>query len=664
MTDSEPAAVARAPGLSIWAGAALLLGWVAADDVGFGDAGEIGTAGFGLGVAHPTGFGLDLLLLRGVSLLPIGHIAWRQNLGIAIEAAAALGLLAAIGSSSARRLGVHDATARLAGALLCACALASWRTFFTTANAVEVYSLALAAALLCAYGVAQGGRAAGLCCLVLGFAPGLHVTAGLFALLLLAGWLMLPAPRRVVRFVSVRAPVVLAGALIIAYLPLASLRNPAVDWGDPETFGRVFAHLSAARIRNAYHAEMLTSDSAASLGLLSQLLELWPVLPLALVALVIGWRRRRLVVLAPLALLTADCAYALWINPMGVIDRQVGHMAGACLALLGGLGAAVLCSLAAKARSKWPRWLALLATAALAVTLLGRLPRVALSAGYAESELLGSGGPLARVAPRTLLLCFTDDACAGALFALDVEAVRPDVDVAPAQHLWDATILRRLEGFARLSSLPGREIAPAQRRAAANFALRMLVTGAQPRPVLLEASAPLRLAGLSVSVAASENVPYLRALPAGARPTFPSDALTRLDRMRQGRLGSAQPGAERARSAWSAAYDTLGAQAVGSQIAVSALRTAVAIAPERAVAWTNLGVALEATGDSAGAIACAMRAIGLEPGRSTAWVNLLRLHLARRDPAAARHVLELANRAGVRDPRISEIARELDPRGQ
>ena len=74
--------------------AVLVLSWLAFEDVGFRDAGELGTAAAGLGIAHPTGFGVDLLVLRALGFLPLGHHAFRQNLMVAWEAAAALGLLA------------------------------------------------------------------------------------------------------------------------------------------------------------------------------------------------------------------------------------------------------------------------------------------------------------------------------------------------------------------------------------------------------------------------------------------------------------------------------------------------------------------------------------------------------------------------------------------
>ena len=45
-------------------------------DVSTADAGELGGAAWTLGVAHPTGFPLDML-----ALLPLGSLAFRQSSG-------------------------------------------------------------------------------------------------------------------------------------------------------------------------------------------------------------------------------------------------------------------------------------------------------------------------------------------------------------------------------------------------------------------------------------------------------------------------------------------------------------------------------------------------------------------------------------------------------
>ncbi len=652
------------PGPAVAVGSAVILSWLAMADVGFGDSGEIGTAAHVLGVAHPTGFAFDMLLLRAAALLPLGHVAFRQNLCTAFAAATALGLLAHACDLLARRLTLGERPARWLGGALAAISLLCWPTFLATARSVEVYALALAAALLAVAGAARGGTAAGLGWLVVGFAPGLHVTAGLVAALISLGLAARRGARRALRHVAARVPLIAFGALIVVYLPLASLRNPALDWGDPEDPARILAHLTAARIRSAFRAEMLSAESGASLEVVAQWLELWPLLPLALFAIALGLRRKPIVVLAPLVLLCADLAYAVWINPMGAADRQVGHMAGASLALLGGLGATALCSIAERRFGATGLGLATAVVALAAVFAVARVRPSELADGYAAGELFGSGGPLAAVPPRALVLCSTDDPCAAGLFALHVEAVRPDVEVLPAQHLWDATVLRRLRGVPDPAALLPSAPPPEQRRAAAESVLLQLCSGLAPRPVWLQSAEPMPGMRSRVRVTAASAPPYFRVLATGERPAIDAGALQRLDRLRRARLPHAMPSAQRARHGWSRAYGALGEQALAQRpdLSVRAFRTAVQLAPTRAVAWSNLGLALETTGDLQSAIAATQRAVTIEPARPTPWVNLARLTLRSSGPAAARGVLEVARRAGVRDPRLRELEQRLPPR--
>jgi hypothetical protein len=642
-------------GVSVFAPSAAVLAWLARPAVGFRDAGELATASYVLGVAHPTGFSVDLLWLRLWAMLPLGDVAARQNLGVAITAAAALGVLAALVELACRRLGA-PAGATVA-AWLAALAMLCWQTFLGTAIAVEVYSTALLAVLFSALALARGGCARGLPVVVVGLSPGLHVTAGLYSLMLTLGALA----RRVFAWAALwrRLPALLAGALILAYLPLASRRDPPIDWGDPETLPAMLAHLTAARIRASYRGEMLGGDVQGAATVFAQLLELWPLLPFSALALAVGLSRARGIALGALSLLGADLAYAAWINPMGAVDRQVGHVAGAVLVGSGAAGFGVLLQwLRARGRV---RGLGVAMGAALAALLVARAPADTLADGYVADELFGDGGPLAALPPRAVLLCGNDDACAAGLFALHVERVRPDADVAPAQHLWDPTVLRQLEGWPAWShpSAPPRPDARAARAAA--VAAR-LASEPAPRPVLWETRKSLSALGDRVEILAAPLPPYLVAVSPENGRRWPSGVVERLDRMRAARLGAGAPRSALGREAWSRAYETVGKHALGTRgvhEGMGALATAIAIAPDRPTPWVNLGVLRENVGDLRGAIEATRRAVELGPERPTGWVNLARLQLRVGDAAAARAVLETAARLGIRDPRLQAVARRL-----
>jgi len=97
------------------------------------DAGELTAAAWSLGLAHPPGSPLYMILAKiFLTLFPFGHIAWRANLFSAIFSVGAFYLLA----FWARQRGLPPTSAVLVGALA---ALAP--TLYSQALMAEVYTL-------------------------------------------------------------------------------------------------------------------------------------------------------------------------------------------------------------------------------------------------------------------------------------------------------------------------------------------------------------------------------------------------------------------------------------------------------------------------------------------------------------------------------------------
>src|SRR3954451_21166255 len=115
---------------------AFLLAFVA-PGLYLGDAGELTTAAFTLGVAHETGFALWCLLAKALTLLPIGEIAFRVNvlsaLSGAVAAMLAFQLVRALAAPEGRAAG---AAAGVGAAAL----LLSGFTFFRDAGVADVYA--------------------------------------------------------------------------------------------------------------------------------------------------------------------------------------------------------------------------------------------------------------------------------------------------------------------------------------------------------------------------------------------------------------------------------------------------------------------------------------------------------------------------------------------
>jgi tetratricopeptide (TPR) repeat protein len=682
---------------AIWLGSTLLLGAHAGADVGAFDSGEIGGAAIALGVAHPTGFAVDMLLLRAAALLPLGPLALRENLAVACIAAAAATLLARLTMQLCAQLGVR-LVASAVGALIAASGLIAFPTFLGSALAVEVYSSSLALLLLAALVIdVERWRPSlwllwGLCC-------GAHVSAGLLILPLCAATLIRDwpgfrearAPAR--SALGIRALLFASGALVIAYLPLASRRDTAFDWGDPQNLLGLLRHLSAARVREAYAAKMFAGASAARLVLFEQLGFAPWLLVAAAVGLVATWQKQCRAALVCLSVLTLDLAYAVWVNPMGIRQRQLGHASGAVLALFGGIGIAWLVE---RALLRAPRLGALAALGGtwLALEALWWAPWPPASDGYVEAERFGAGSTATELAPRAIYLCSSDSACAGALFAMYIEGARPDLAVLPAQHLWDRGVLRRLSGVPRLAGLvdasteqtiaEGRAGPELRRMLAERVAAGLAHTNGE-RPVYFEdANVAARSPGLGLS-----KVPWFALDSAGLRdanaaepaadggeddldaePRDPTgrvvanEASLRLIALERARFDEAGPTTPLARDLWASAHAELGKVLLRAGLTEDALwelkRTA-ALTPERALAHSNLGVCLEQAGDVRAALEETKLALRLDPTEPTPWVNLARLVFTRNGPVAAREVLTEARRQAVEDPRLEALRRAIDP---
>src|SRR6266540_5116712 len=73
--------------------ALVVYSWTLAPAVTLTDSGELIVAAYGLGVAHPPGFPLWIILAHLASLVPIGNVAVRINFASAIFAALASAML-------------------------------------------------------------------------------------------------------------------------------------------------------------------------------------------------------------------------------------------------------------------------------------------------------------------------------------------------------------------------------------------------------------------------------------------------------------------------------------------------------------------------------------------------------------------------------------------
>jgi tetratricopeptide (TPR) repeat protein len=283
-----------------------------------GDSGELVTAVHLLGIPHPSGYPLYVLLGKLWTLvLPVGTVAFRMSLFSAAAAAATCGALYALGRSMSL---APVAAAFSAGMLAVA------PSFWAEANVQRVYSLNALFVILvtasawrwCARGdirvLAGGAFLCGLGACNHTYMAVCGVALAVFALIAEPSLL-----RRPLAVFGVAAAFV-AGLVPYLYLPLRSRADPRLDWGNPETLGSflevVFRHGFWERrwLERPADLPIIAADYARSLGTelgwIGAVIAAWGCLAwvAGFMPSVTSMRRRRLFVLFPLLAMVGNLA--------------------------------------------------------------------------------------------------------------------------------------------------------------------------------------------------------------------------------------------------------------------------------------------------------------------------------------------------------------------
>jgi hypothetical protein len=643
-------APALLPAIFVASAACLLV--FAAPTIPARDGGELVAASASLGIAHPTGFVLDVLLWRAAMLVPVGDLAFRANAANALLGALCATLLARVALSVTRdSRGTLPPAGRFALAGATAVGLLSSSTILRAFTGAEVYASALCLSLL-ALRAGQGQRPVPALLALAGLSFAAHTTvrggvlAALLALILHRRRERLFAPS-IPSTLAAGALLALVAALSIAYLPIAARKLPWADWGGPTDLRGTLAHLTAARIRDAFSSEMgLSSRTLRALGEAATILRQdlgVPWLVLGAMGALGALRGRSVMRTALLLSFVADALYSVLLNPMGARDRQTLFLAEASLLALGAGGASDLISWVLSLARR-PAAVVSIACGAMVVTSLSRFDRRQSGAheGWTAVEVYGGPGAIGSLPPRAVLLCESDELCGGSLYAREVEGERPDAVVLPRQHLWDNSTWRRLRvalGRPMRPRDPSRRADEALRRRRLLELLRVF----GPR-VRWEQGDRLDERLCQVSFAPSESPvlarPVARDAPASLDPEA-TDAVLRWLTPR------ASDGALSRRIAASVLFNA-GMRAAPRSLSLAAPLWVAALArePEHVGSLTNLAVARAAEGALPAAIDLTERALSLDPTRTVAWQNLLRYVSS--DPARVASVRSRAGAAGVR----------------
>jgi tetratricopeptide (TPR) repeat protein len=385
-----------------------------------GDSGELVAAVHVLGIPHPSGYPLYVLVGKLWTLIvPIGTIAYRMSLFSAACAALTCGVLYFL----ARRLGLGPLAASV-GTLLFAFSPSWW----SQANIQRVYALnalfvALASTAALSWHRSERRSHLVLAFFLCGLGASNHTFMAVCAVaIVLFALIHRPALFRQPRWMVESALAFAAGLLPYLYLPLRSRFDPRLDWGNPET---VSGFMDVVFRRDFWGRKWLEGpadfwpigiDYAASLG--SELL--WLGSLLAGVGFAIGWRRRWPVLL-PLIIMAGNVA-AMALHGSRT-DIFTWHRYYIPSYLMAGLLVAMGCQVLAERRWRARRVLLV-------------LPLVALLSGFAAHDR--SRYHIAEDFSRTLLgtlppgahLSASDDNILFVLIYLHlVEGLRPDLDL-------------------------------------------------------------------------------------------------------------------------------------------------------------------------------------------------------------------------------------------
>ena len=330
----------------VFVAALLLYSWTLAPTVTLVDSGELILAAHSLGVAHPPGFPLYVVLAHLASLVPIGSVATRVNFASALFAALGSGMLTLVATelmittpplATGKRPGIKKTPAHartVAGFFILAPALgagllfATSRTFWSYSTIAEVYTLNTLLILCVIFLMLEWRRrefgsfnhdaflyaAASIFGLALGVH---HVTVAL----ILPALALLVYRAEGARFFGSRrllfAAVVAVGSMIMvySYLPLAASHG-ILNWGTPRSLREIWWHISGRQYQSffSFSPELLGRQLLDFIALAFRQFGPWwlPLAPiLAIAGFVYAWRTEGRIFWFLALLVLTNLAYTL-----------------------------------------------------------------------------------------------------------------------------------------------------------------------------------------------------------------------------------------------------------------------------------------------------------------------------------------------------------------
>ena len=280
------------------------------------DGGDLVTAAYTGGIAHPTGYPLYLLLARLFQFLPVGSLAYRTNLMSVVATVFSAVLIYKIVAYTLRESG-FDRT-WLSG-LTAGFAFGLAPLVWSQAVITEVYALQAFLTVLILYlfvipfPQVEPKALERIRGLVTGLAMGNHVTTiFMFPLIFFSGSKANSKSTRLKSASSLIRQLVWfsIGLSVYLTLPLRALTNPPVNWGNPVTLKR-FWWLISGELYRSYYLRLEFSEIPGRVQAWASLLIQqfgWLALVLGIIGLILFFSPSRLYS----ALIWASLAYSLF----------------------------------------------------------------------------------------------------------------------------------------------------------------------------------------------------------------------------------------------------------------------------------------------------------------------------------------------------------------
>src|SRR6266496_3057113 len=360
---------------TVFIAALILYAWTLAPTVTLTDSGELIVVAYGLGIAHPPGVPLWVLLAHLASLVPLGNIAARINFSSALFAALASAMLTLVVAelmitasylaaskrkkkgaqrskkAASRTRGEDSGVSRLlvlAPAIGAGLLMAFSRTLWSYATITEVYALNTFLILVIFFlmhrrhrSIIADRKSIGIAsdagqiirhrqinahdsflyaaALVFGLALGVHhVTVALILPALGVIVYRTEGPRFFTSRRLIYAALISIGALaaVYTYLPLAASHSPVINWGNPRSLQEIWWHVTGRQYQVYFSfTPKVMGEQSVEFGrmALREFGVSWFPLSLALAFAGFGstFKRDRTTFWFLLFIVTADLAYAL-----------------------------------------------------------------------------------------------------------------------------------------------------------------------------------------------------------------------------------------------------------------------------------------------------------------------------------------------------------------